>query len=203
MGKECKTNAVIDGKAATCTVLLEGTDIIVRGGHRGKWNVKDMKQLAAMGGKLAFVSEDGKVSIELGEQADKWFDALKNPRSRAQKLGVQAGSRVCVLGDADGEDLSDIEQASGEAISKRMSKSADVVLLFTKNAAGLERIAAISGSMHEACSVWVMWPKGLKGYGHEHAADAGKAAGLSQTRSVGFSEVYSGLRFVRSKGKLK
>lgn len=201
MGKESKTSVKIDGKSAACTVLLEGTEIIVRGGHRGKWNVKDMKQLAAKGGVLAFSSEASKVSIELGEQAEKWLDALKNPRSRAQKLGVQTGSKVCVLGDADGEDLSDIEDASGEAISKRMSKSADIVLLFSKSASGLERLSAIAAAMHNACSVWVLWPKGLKDYGHEQAAAAGKAAGLSQTRSVGFSEVYSGLRFVKSKKK--
>lgn len=201
MGKECKAKISVGTKSATSTVLLEGTDIIVRGELRGTWNVKDMKSLAAKGGKLTFSCDAGKVTIELGEQATVWLEALRNPQTRAQKLGIETGTTVCVLGDDDGEDLFDIERVSGKAISRRMSKSTDVVLLFTLNEAGLNRIPSIAKSMQDSCSVWVLWPKGVKGYGHEQVVALLKQFGLSQTRSIGFSEVFSGLRFVKSKSK--
>lgn len=201
VGKEAKTIVSIDGKGALSKVLLEGTDIVSRGEHRGKWNVKEMKGLKASAGKIAFSCDAGKVAIDLGDQAVKWLEALTNPRTRAQKLGVENGSTVCVLGESKGEDLSDVEEVSGKPLSKRMSASADVVLLFARRTAGLERLNAVAEGMQAACSVWVMWPKGVKEFGHEQVAAAGKAAGLSQTRSIGFSEVFSGLRFVRRKGK--
>lgn len=200
MGKEMKAAVTVGTKKAQCNVLLEGTEIVIRGEVKRKVPRERMKGLAAAGGVLSFVDGGDRVKIELGEKAaGAWLHAIENPRSRVEKLGVKAGMKVCVLGDAGGDAVAEVEAATGTKASRRLVKSADVVLLVVREVDELERLEVAKGSLATGGVVWVLWPKGRKDLRHEEVVASAKRLGLSQTKSVGFSEELSGLRLVRQK----
>lgn len=200
MGKETTAKVTVGSKKAECVVLLEGTEIVIRGELKRKVPRARMKGLAAVGGVLSFEDGGERVKIELGEKAAAaWRDAIENPRSRVEKLGVKAGMTVCVLGDAGRDAVGEVEAVSGSKVSRRLVKSADVVLLVVREVAELETLATVKGSLAESGAVWVLWPKGRKDLRHEEVVAAAKRSGLVQTKSVGFSEELSGLRLVRQK----
>lgn len=201
MGKEITTTVKVGTKAVTCDVHLDGTSITCRGLLKRAFAKADMSDLRVERGKLRFECGGDAVAIDLGEKADAWLDAIKNPRTRIQKLGVKHGMKVCVLGEAEQDALDELAAVIGEEPSRRLGKSLDLVFLFVTTPDQLSKLAAIEKSLVARGAVWALWPKGRKDLRHEEVVAAAKPAGLSQTKSVGFSEVFSGLRLVRAAKK--
>lgn len=201
MGKELVTTVRVGAKAAECRVLLEATELLVRGELKRRIPLTHPERFVVNDGMLEIAYEGETVAIQLGEKADAWLDAIRNPRSRMQKLGVTAGTSVCVLGDAEPDALEELTNTLGAAPSRRLRKPTDLVLCFAREHADLDRLAKIEALLTEGGAVWVLWPKGRHDFTHENVVAAGRRAGLTQTRSIGFSEAFSGLRLVRPSKK--
>lgn len=201
MGKEITTTVKIGTKAATCDVHLDGTSITCRGGLKRTFALPNMADVRVERGKLRFVSGGEVIAIDLGEKADAWLDAIKNPRTRTQKLGVKPGMSVCVLGEAEQDAIDELAAALGAEPSRRLGKSLDLIFYFVTEPDQLAKLTAIEKSLATGGAAWVLWPKGRKDLRHEEVVAAAKPVGLSQTKSVGFSEVFSGLRLVRAAKK--
>lgn len=201
MGKELVTTVAIDGKAHTCKVLLESVGIICRAPVSRTFTLGDLRSLAVAKGRLTFTADGEKVGIALGSAAEAWLDAIRNPRSRVDKLGVKQGMKVVVLGDAELGAAEEVEAATGEPVGKRLKAGTDLVLLFADEAADLSRLAGVPKALGPKGAVWVLWPKGRRDFAHEHVVAAGKDAGLVQTKSMGFSERLTGLRLTRPASK--
>jgi len=200
MGWDIQTNVRMNGSAAACRVQFEGGEIICRGAVKRRIALADVKSPRARAGWLEFAVGGERIGIELGAKADAWVDAITNPRTRIQKLGIEPGMRVCVIGKAEADALEEIGAAIGATPSRRLSKGADVVILFATAPGDLDRLPAIEPALADGGAVWALWPKGRTDLRHEELVAAGKRAGLSQTRSMAFSEVFTGLRLVRAKG---
>ncbi|MGE3107309.1 MAG: DUF3052 family protein [Phycisphaerales bacterium] len=197
MGRKAQSTMRIDGLAARCRVLLEPGELICRGGHQRTFSHALMKRLAAARGVLSFHYERSRIEIELGDAAPAWLDTIKNPRTRTQKLGVAPGMKCAALGPTGSEDLSDITAVLATQPSRRLGQGMDLVFLFAGHHDNLSRLSAIHAHLAPKGAVWVLWPKGRKDFAHEHVVAAAKAAGLVQTKSIGFSPALSGLRLVR------
>ena len=201
MGKELVVNVRIGQEAAECRVLLEAKELLCRGELKRRFLHASMADLAVRDGWLEFHYEGTPIALHLRDQADAWLEAIRNPRTRLQKLGVARGMRVCVLGDAETDALEELTRELGAAPSRRLRKPTDLVLCFASERADLERLAKIAPLLAEGGAVWALWPKGRNDFAHEHVVAAARAAGLTQTRSLGFSETYTGLRLVRPAAK--
>jgi len=197
MGKELTTLVRIDTRETECKVLLESGEIICRGALKRRFSFGDMKGLRAKAGWVEFRIASEAIAIKVGDKAGAWVEAIKNPRTRIQKLGVEHGMKVCVIGKADAEGLAELKAAIGSAPARRVSKGADVVLLFAAKTDELDRLPIIEASLGERGAVWVLWPKGRTDFSHDDVVTAATAAGLSQTKSMGYSETLTGLRLVR------
>src|SRR6266852_2619397 len=105
MGQTAKTRIRVDGTSYDGEALLETSEVIVRGGHApSPVRSRDgqarapvlhipfarMKSLRASGGTLSFRFDGSEVSIDLGVNAAKWLDKIRNPKSVVQKLGVKS-----------------------------------------------------------------------------------------------------------------
>lgn len=198
MGLELTTNVRIDGREATSRVHLEGSELVLRGAWKRKFRLVALEQLTAKAGRLEFLSGGEHVVIELGDDAEKWCERIRHPRSRAEKLGVVRGASVCVLGRAESGVIAELESVVGGNISRRLGASVDLVLCFLAKPAELERLAVIADKLAPRGAVWVLWPKGRRDFAHEDVVAAGRRAGLSITKSIGFSTHATGLRLVRS-----
>lgn len=199
MGLEKDTVVFVGGRSHACNVHLEPTEIVCRGDLGRKFALAELRELAVDGARLAFVVGKERIAIELGKSAATWLERIRNPRSRVQKLGVTAGMKVCVLGAADAEAIDEVAAVLGESPKTRLAAGTDVVLLFCAEPDDLARLPMVEPKLADKGAVWVLWPKGRKDFAHDHVVAAGKTAGLSITKSMGFSEVLTGLRLVRSR----
>lgn len=201
MGAEVVAMVRVGGRRAECRVLLETREIIVRGELARKFPFEAIDGLAAREGWLEFESGGVPAGIELGAKAAEWLEAIRNPRTRIQKLGVDVGMKVCVLGRAEGDAVAELSACLGSAPARRLGKDVDVVLLFAAEREELARLGEIEPALAAGGAVWVLWPKGRKDFAHEDVVAGAKRAGLTQTRSMGFSGVLTGLRLVRPAAK--
>ena len=200
MGKEYTTSVRIGREERRCTVHLEPRELIVGSAgplKRRRFPLTELADLQARRGILSFRAGDEPVAIDLGDHADAWLLAITNPKSRTQKLGVKAGHRTCILGPAEDGIADELALAAGTKPARRLGTTHDLVLFFTTEPADLKTLSRIEPALAPRGCVWVLWPKGRKDLRHEEVVAAAKAARLVQTKSIGFSERFSGLRLTR------
>src|SRR5437762_652422 len=109
MGLEATCRARVDGRATEGKARLEETDLVFRGDLRFKVALKDLRRVEARGGKLQLEWSDGKAVLDLGDQAQRWAEKIRNPPSLLDKLGVRPGARVSVIGIGDRAFLDEVK----------------------------------------------------------------------------------------------
>ena len=117
-----------------------------------------------------------------------------------RKLGVNAGSRVLVLGQPPGTNLSTWDCATRHT---RAGKGRyDVVLAFIPDLATLRRrFAPAMAATTTAGRLWVCWPKRSSGVATDltesMVRDRGLAEGFVDVKVCAIDDTWSGLAFVR------
>jgi DUF3052 family protein len=119
----------------------------------------------------------------------------------AKKLGIKDASRVALLRVPE-EVQSELQDALAKCrIVKATSALIDLVFLFVKSAAELERqVTPAANALAPAGMLWISWPKKSS----EVATDLtetvvrerGIAAGLVDVKVCAVTDVWSGLKFV-------
>jgi hypothetical protein len=131
----------------------------------------------------------------LGKQAANWLQKIRYPRGRLDKLGVKEGLSVVVVGVADEDFLSELESRVPK-FARRAAKEADIAFVGIASASDLTRIGKLRTSIEPHGALWTIYPKGQKQLTQAMVMEAGKAAGLVDTKVVGFSETHSALKWV-------
>src|SRR5262245_30669534 len=98
MGQEAICRARVDGRATEGKARLEETHLVFRGDVPFKVALKDLRRVDARAGTLRLEWADGKAALDLGDQAARWAEKIRNPPSLLDKLGVKPGARVSVIG---------------------------------------------------------------------------------------------------------
>ena len=111
-----------------------------------------------------------------------------------QKLGIKGGSRVRLVRAPEGF-------VSTLGVAARSRGDADVIVLFTRSAAELEReFPRLRRSLEQSGGLWVAWPKRTSGVATDLNEAAVRRYGLSQglvdNKVCAIDETWSGLRFV-------
>jgi hypothetical protein len=208
MGNEVKCRTRFGKKESEGKVLLETSEIIFRGDFRLKIPFATMQSVKVVDGGLQVRTAEGLAIFEIGAgTAEKWREKILHPKSRIEKLGVQAGSRVTLVGfgKTDREFLSEIEKASGVtgAATKALKgegKDAQWIFLKAETLKELAQINKIAKGMQGAAGLWVVYPKGNAKDSQKitegEVLSAGRAAGLKDVKVVGFSPTHTALKFV-------
>jgi hypothetical protein len=201
MGVEHSTTVWIGDETAHCKVFLESKELIIRGDLKRKCIIEKISQLKVNQGKLTFTHDGETVAIDLGSGAEKWLERIQNPRTRVQKLGVKPGMKIALLGEFEADVPAEIEQAAETVSLRKLDANLDMVLLFVEETKALSQLKQIPKSLAKSGCIWVLFPKGRKDIRHEDVVDHAKKAGLSESKSMAFSEKFSGLRLTVSKLK--
>ena len=205
MGNEVKGRVRFGQQESEGKVLLETSEIIFRGDFRLNIPFITMKSVKVVDGGLQVRTAEGLAIFEVGAgTAEKWRGKILHPKSRIEKLGVQAGSKVTLMGfgKMDAEFLKEIEQATGAAPKTRKGEVRDAQWIFLKTEMikELAQISKIAKGMQGATGLWVVYPKGnAKGsqkITEGEVLSAGRAAGLKDVKVVGFSPTHTALKFV-------
>lgn len=195
MGNEVTCRVTYDGRAADAKALLETEELIVRGAIRVKVPYRDVKEAIAENGALVLRWPDHELRVEVGKDAAKWAEKIRDPKSVIDKLGVKAGQKVSVIGRIDAAFLDDLRKRTDD-VSTRLRKSSDVIFFAATKREELDRLAELRASLVPNGTIWVVRPKGVATISESEGMAAGKQAGLVDTKVVKFSESHTAEKFV-------
>lgn len=186
----------IGGERFEGEALLETSEVIFRGARRLRVPFSEMKSLRASNGALSFHFNDEQIVIDLGDDAAKWLDKIKNPKSVVEKLGVKAGQRVLLLRVDDDGFAEQLESAGANVTRGRASKNTDAIFYGAASRDDLSKLAKLRESLAPNGALWIIRPKGVKEITEGEVMAAGKAAGLVDVKVVRFSETHTAEKFV-------
>ena len=192
VGNTRKTRISIGASHFDGEALLETSELILRGDKRLRVPFSEMKSLAANDGALVFRYRNDTISIDLGNDAAKWLEKIRNPKSVIDKLGVKPGHKVAIVNLDDASFASDLA-ARGTTIAK---KNVDLLFFGASTRADLARLAKLRESLASNGALWIIRPKGVKEITESETMAAGKAAGLVDVKVVRFSETHTAEKFV-------
>jgi hypothetical protein len=196
VGLEARCDGQWGTQAGKGVLKLEEKDVFFKGDFRLKIPVAAIKSATAQQGRLTITFGAERASFALGPAAEKWAAKLTTPRSRADKLGVKAGSRVGVLGISDRTFLDELRDREAVVSVGRAPKDADLVFVGMTRVTDLPKLEKLRGAIRKNGAIWVLWPKGVKAFREDDVRAYGPQVGLVDVKVVSFSDVLSGLKMV-------
>ena len=194
MGEEARCivrfrDARSEGKA-----LLETDELIFRGDFRIAVPLRGITALDASDGELHVEFADGEATFELGPKAESWAERIRNPKSLLDKLGVKPQSSVAVVDLEDGEFRTLLEERVGGYATAPQPES-DLIFLGAESTGDLGRIEPLVQYLRPNGHIWVVAPKGRQDIREADVLEAGRAAGLKDTKVARFSGTHTAHRF--------
>ena len=198
MGAEAVCNVRYGGQVAEGKALLETTELIFRCPEfRLKIAFREITSLADADGELAVGFEGSSAVFELGKNASKWAEKIRNPRGLMDKLGVKAGASVAVLGVSDEGFLQDLRAKTGAVEDTAATREHDFVFYPVDRMEDLARLPALIPTLKRNGAVWVVSPKGKGALVKDSdVMAAARDAGLVDTKVVSFSDTLTALKLV-------
>ena len=124
-----------------------------------KISLKQIKTALAKNGELRVQWLEGEARFELGDVAAKWANAINNPKSLLDKLGVKPDHIVCVIGIDNNAFLADLNRRVPNVTSGKPTKDSDLVFFQADQPKQLEQLKKLAKSIQPAGAIWVITPK--------------------------------------------
>ena len=188
MGAEAKTTVRVGRQTFAGTAHLETSELSFRGETRLRIPLASVSAVEARDGALHVTHAEGVAVFALGNSAVKWAERIRSPRSLADKLGVKSGMQVAVLGVTDETILADLVSRGASIVTGRVPVGTPLVLWRVTKAAQLERLPGIAKRLARTGAIWAVHPRGDASVADTVIFAAAKAAGLTYTKVVRFSE---------------
>lgn len=191
MGQELDCRLQYQKRTLSGKAYLETDHLLFRGQERLKIPLKDVTAVRAEGGLLTLEFPGGPAALELGKVAGKWAEKILHPPTRATKLGLKPGLAVRVAGELEPAFLKELRDCAVVA-----EGTADLVFFRAAVTHDLGRIAKLKNWLKPAGALWVVYPKGVAEIREIEVLEAGRSAGLKDTKVASFSSSDTALRFV-------
>lgn len=176
--------------------LLEERDLVFRGDFKVTIPLAGLRRVEARTGALHLEWAEGKVVLDLGDDAARWADKIQHPPSLLDKLGVKENARVSVIGIPDEDFLAQLRARTPDVTVGRARAGSQVVLVAMSRPADLPRLTKLRAAIDKGGAVWVVWPKGGKEFREDDVRAYGPTAGLVDVKVARFSETLSALKMV-------
>lgn len=196
MGQELRCTATIDGKRGKGKALLETDDLVFRSPDlRAKIPYKSIREVRDSNGKLVVRHDGGTATFELGADAAKWAGRIRSPKSRIDKLGVNADQHVAVIGVRDTAFDAEL-RGRARTVTSRLGPRHDIIFYAANDAAALAKLAEVKAHLAPDGALWIVRPKGHPEVTESGVMAAGRRAGLVDVKVVKFSETHTAEKFV-------
>ncbi len=184
------------GRAAEGRARLEERDLVFRGDLGFKVALEDLRRVDARAGILTIEWPEGKAALELGEQAQRWAEKIRNPPSLLDKLAVKPGARVSVIGIDDRRFLDEVAARTKDLSVGRTRRESDLIFVGMDDRGDLPRLERLQRAIKKDGAVWVVWPKGRKEFREDDVRAYGPRAKLVDVKVVRFSDTLSALKMM-------
>jgi hypothetical protein len=159
MGREAKCFCDWSGETGECKVLLESSELILRGAIRRRVALSALTNVAVKADQLTFRVAHESIVLSLGAVvAQRWANAISAPPpSLAKKLGISDASNVLLIGKAEDKDLKAAIAQAGAV------NAAEVNLILVCAYTNAELARALEQSEVHAkagAPLWIIYPKG-------------------------------------------
>ena len=196
MGHEADCQVRFGKQESKGHARLEEKVLLFRGDFRLKIPFGEVKSLEVKRGVMRVGFSGGDAAFDLGPNAEKWADKIRNPKGLLDKLGVKPGMKVSLLGIDDGGFKKQLEARTTDITEGRAARGSDIVFVKMTAAKEAARLKALREAIKPNGAVWVVWPKGQKTFREDDARQAGPAVGLVDVKVVSFSDTLSALKMV-------
>ena len=201
MGSEVKCRVRFGKQESEGKALLETSEIIFRGDFRLKIPFAMIQSMKVVGDDLQVETPDGVAIFHLGAAAAaKWREKILHPKTRIEKLGIKPGTKVSLIGfeNQDEEFVKEIESTKAVLTPTNQVPPKDCYFIFLRIDTNkqLTQIAKIARGMLGAVALWIVYPKGQQHITEGNVLSAGRKAGLTDIKVVGFSPTHTALKFV-------
>jgi len=193
VGQELACRLRCGRKTLSGRAYLETDFLLFRGEERLKIPFRRMTSIEAEAGILRIQFDGTEAALELGAAAAKWAEKILHPPSRLDKLGVKPGSAVALIGEFDSDFLEEVCACQARIVNGR--SKADLLFLSAADRAALAPIAKLIARLARRGVLWVVYPKGVPAIREVEVIQAGRAAGLMDTKVAAFSAECTALRF--------
>ncbi len=164
-----------------------------RGEFKIRWKWSDLTRVSSNDGVLTAVKGAELAEFHLGDSAAKWEHAIKNPKSRLDKLGLKSTHTYAALGEFDDSFSAELNQVAGEPSSKGPFDIVFVRLTTQDDLTDLTKVRDVIASNGGA---WAVWLKGKKELTETHIRAFALANGLVDVKVARFSDTLSALKLV-------
>ena len=197
MGREAACAVRIASRSGRGKAHLDSKKLDVSGPMRFSLALSDVREAAAENGWLRLQTPCGEIALELGPFAAAWAQAIRNPLSRLEKLGIKPGMRVCVLNLADAEFDLDLNERLEAAPARTARGRFDVILRGLESARDLSTLAKLRTNLEETGALWLVYRKGKGAPLPERSVrEALLESGLVDVKVVAFSDSHTALKAV-------
>ena len=201
MGSEVKCRVRFGKQESEGKALLETSEILFRGDFRLKIPFATIQSAKVVGDELHVQSAEGVAVFKLGAAtAAKWRERILHPKTRIEKLGIKPGTRVSLIGFEEQDEEFPRELQSAKAITmpaeNTLPKDCDAIFLRIDTQKQLTQVVKIARKIVGTTALWVIYPKGQQHITESDVLSAGRKAGLTDIKVVGFSPTHTALKFV-------
>ena len=203
MGRETTCHARMGRESGEGKALLETDEVQFRGDFRARVALRDLSGVDVRRGVLTLTWPGGTLALSLGDAAEKWAEAIRNPKSVVEKLGIKPGLKIAVLAGFDAGFHRDVAAALGTKPKARATPGCDLVFAMLARPGDEARLARLVPAIEPAGGVWAVYPKGRRELSEDTVRAAAKRAGLVDVKVVRFSDALGALKLVIPKAKRK
>lgn len=197
MGREALCVARIDSRELRGKAHLASNSLDFSGETRFSLPFADVRQAVADDGWLRLATARGEVALALGKAATAWAEAIRNPKSRLDKLGIKPGMRVYALGLPEAAFLTELTRQLGTPPEKSARGRFDAILRGLETARDLGAIAKLRERLLPEGALWLVYRKGKAAPLPERLVrEALLAADLVDVKVVAFSDSHTAVKAV-------
>ena len=201
MGREAICQARFGRESGEGKVLLETDELIFRGDFRVKVPLREVKTAKAEDGRLVVEWPGGRLSLELGRSAEKWAQAIRSPKTIVEKLGVEPGLHVVIVGRFETWFRTDVMNALGEKPGVKPVEGCDLVFILLVHEGDEAKLEDLIPAIHPDGAIWAVYTKGRKDLSEDTVRKAARGMGLVDIKVVRVSDELGALKLVIPKAE--
>jgi hypothetical protein len=164
-----------------------------RGEFKIRWKWSDLERVSSTDGVLIAVRGAEIAEFHLGDSATKWEHAIKNPKSRLDKLGLKPDHKYAAWGEFDETFAAELTQVAGNPATEGPY---DIVFVRLTTQDDLTDLSKARDAIAKNGAVWAVWLKGKKELTETHIRSYALANGLVDVKVARFSDTLSALKLV-------